>query len=49
MDCERKAWRSEVLVPLNHAEGRLPWGSPVLGTMYPVSAREASVGRGEAV
>ena len=49
ISCFKKLWRSSLSVPLYHALGRLPSGSPVPGTMYPSSFFDSGVLRGDAV
>lgn len=46
---ERKLWRDALSVPENQADGILPSGSPVPGTIYPASFRDSGVLRGDAV
>lgn len=46
---ERKLWSEDLSRPEYHAEGKVPSGSPVLGTMYPRSFLDSGVLRGEAV
>ena len=49
ISCFRKLCRSSFAVPLYHALGRLPSGSPVPGTMKPSSLFDSGVLRGLAV
>jgi hypothetical protein len=49
ISCFKKLCKSSLLVPLYHALGRLPSGSPVPGTMYPSSFFDSGVLRGDAV